>query len=131
MTSINHLQKLADQLEQSARSGRGAQISRHASELLLAVILTCGEMDEVMEQPSAAYAFRIIAADVEGRFEEVLGRSSDYAIAKAMFDAAVRQSPHQNVRLMKDFEVLEEIASREGRPKWRPRDEIERSIFGA
>ena len=86
---------------------------------------------EASEQTPVAYAFRVIARDGEGRFEEILGRSSDYAIAKAMFDAAVRQSPQQSVRLMKDFEVLEETGPRRGRSKWRPGNEIERSIFGA
>jgi hypothetical protein len=114
MTSINDLQRLADQLEQSARAGMGAQLSRHATELLLAVIRAGGEADEATRQTNAAYAFRIIAGDVEGSFEEVLARTSDISIAKAMFEEAVRQTPHQNVRLMKDFAVLDETGRREG-----------------
>jgi hypothetical protein len=114
MTSINDLQRLADQLEQSARAGMGVQLSRHATELLLAVIRASSEVDETTRQTNAAYAFRIITGDGEGRFEEVLARTSDIAIAKAIFEEAVRQTPHQNVRLMKDFDVLEEIGQREG-----------------
>jgi hypothetical protein len=131
MTSISNLQKLADQLEQSARGGEGAQLSPHATDLLLAVVRACGETDGTMRQAPAACAFRVIAADCEGMFEEILARSSDFSIAKAMFDAAVRQSPHQDVRLMKDFQVLEEARPRKRRPKWPPKSEIERSIFGA
>jgi hypothetical protein len=114
MTSINHLQRLADQLEQSASSGMGAQLSRHATELLLAIIRASGESGETTRQPTAAYAFRITTGDIEGRFEEVLARTSDISIAKAMFEEAARQTPHQNVRLMKDFDVLDEIGQREG-----------------
>jgi hypothetical protein len=113
MTSINHLQRLADQLEQSARGGLGAQLSRHATELLLAIIHAIGETDETTRRPTAAYAFRVTAGDIEGRFEEVLARTSDISLAKAMFEEAVRQTPHRNVRLMKDFDVLEEIGQRE------------------
>jgi hypothetical protein len=129
MTSTNNLQKLADQLEQSARSGRGAQLSRHATELLLAVIRASAETDGTVRQVPAPCAFRIIAGD--GWFEEVVARSSDYAIAKAMFDEAVRQSPHLDIRLVKDFEVLEQTRPCNARSKWPPKGEIERSIFGA
>jgi hypothetical protein len=113
-TSINHLQRLADVLEQSARGGMGAQLSRHATELLLAIIRASGEAGEAPPQPSAAYVFRITTGDFEGSFEEVLARTSDISIAKAMFEEAARQTPHQNIRLMKDFDVLEEIGHREG-----------------
>jgi hypothetical protein len=107
MTSITHLQELADQLEQSASSGTGAQLSRHSTELLLVVIRASGDAGE-RGRPSEAYAFRIVAGDFDGRFEDILARTSDLSIARAMFDQAVRQTPHQNIRLMKGLDVLEE-----------------------
>ena len=107
MISFNPLQKLTDQLEQSARSGIGAQLSRHATALLLAVIRASGDAGE-RGRPGAAYAFRIVAGDFDGRFEDILARTSDLSIARAMFDQAARQTPHHNIRLMKGFDVLEE-----------------------
>jgi hypothetical protein len=107
MTSVNHLQKLADQLAQSARSRIGAQLSRHSTALLLAVIRANGDAGE-RGRPSDAYAFRIVAGDFDGRFEDILARTSDLSIARAMFDQAARQTPHQNIRLMKGLDVLEE-----------------------
>jgi hypothetical protein len=108
MTSVNHLQKLADQLEQSASSGMGAQLSRHSTALLLAVIRASPDVGEIARRATEAYAFRIVAGDFDGSFEDILARTSDLSIARAMFDQAAKQAPHHNIRLMKGFAVLEE-----------------------
>jgi hypothetical protein len=109
MTSVNDLQELTDQLEQSAQDGVGAQLSRQATKLLLAVIRAGGDAHEAERPTIAAHLFWIVAGDAGRRSEEILGRTSDLSIAKAIFDESVRQKPHQKIKLMKGSDVLEEI----------------------
>jgi hypothetical protein len=106
MTSVDDLRKLRDQLEECAQSGSGAQLSRHSTELLLAVIRAGGDEDVVALQAIVGPVFQIVAGDAEGKSEEVLGGASDASIARAMFDEAAKQKPDQNIRLKNGSEVL-------------------------
>jgi hypothetical protein len=108
MTSVDDLQKLADQLERSAQDGVGAQLSRQATKLLLAAIRAGDEVHDAERETIAGHLFWIVAGESGRRSEEILGRTSDLSIAKAIFDASVRQKPYEKIRLMRGFDVLEE-----------------------
>ncbi|WP_158818628.1 hypothetical protein [Methylocapsa sp. S129] len=109
MTSISDLRKLADQLEECAQAGAGAQLSPHSTELLLGVIHTHYDSDEAARRTIVEHGFRIVAADAEGESEEILGSASDLSIARAMFDEAVRQKLDRKISLKKGSDVLDEI----------------------
>jgi hypothetical protein len=106
MTSIDDLRKLRDQLEECAQRGSDAQLSRHSTELLLAVIRAGNNEDGAALQAIVEPVFQIVAGGAEGKSEEILGGASDAAIARAMFDEAAKQKPDQKIRLKKGSEVL-------------------------
>lgn len=107
MTYTDALRMLLHQLEECARSGEGAQLSPHSTEILLAALDAQREAAR-QSQGGTGRLFRIVVGNDQDEADKILARTPDITIARAMFGAAVKQHVGQRVRLCEGPRVVEE-----------------------
>ncbi|WP_158816553.1 hypothetical protein [Methylocapsa sp. S129] len=108
MTYVDAMGRLLCQLEKSARSGEGAQLSPQATALLIAALDAQSEGASQSQKQTGGPAFRIALGGDKGEADELLGQTRDISIARAMFDAAAQQYFGQKVRLCLGPRIVEE-----------------------
>jgi hypothetical protein len=108
MTTVGDLKILLDWLEKSAQSNERVRLSGRCHGLLQAVY-TAQKAGAQTSRPGADEAlFRIVMSPSKDTHENTTAQTSDIAIAKAMFGAAVRLYPDRKISLYEGSRIVQE-----------------------
>ena len=106
--SVFDIHKLADDLAQQSQAGSGARLTPDAVNIALAALRSHADVLGPPKSVKTRRAFQIEALNSQGWPEEVLAAVNDEVIARAAFEAAVRQHPGRKLRLRQGARLVAE-----------------------